>query len=145
MNENKFIIFTDGSCIKNPGGPGGWSYIVLDANWKFLKAGFGGDRSTTNNRMEMMGVIEGLFAIDDGPILIMSDSEYVVKGINHWMKLWAEKHWPDKVKNSDLWKTVHEFASKIEIKAKWVRGHSGNPYNEQCDKLAQSARKRFCK
>jgi len=147
-NQDNFLrIFTDGSCLTNPG-RGGWAFVVLTKDYDLLDNGSGNVYYTTNNRMELTAVIKGIqFCIHNYPeykrYIIYSDSTYVVDGIEGWMKGWAEKKW-NGVKNTDLWKQVHrlKFVDNLNIRAKHVRGHSGNIHNEMADELAGIAARR---
>jgi ribonuclease HI len=137
---NHVVIYTDGACKGNPG-PGGWGV--------FLQAGghekelWGGERETTNNRMELTAVIEGLSALKRPcEVALYLDSEYVRKGITEWIHGWKAKGWKtaarQPVKNADLWMKldalVHGGAHKIRWH--WVKGHAGDPGNERADALA---------
>jgi len=139
FNQPKMVVelWSDGSSLGNPG-PGGWCVIL-----KFQGGGeqtlSGGEPYTTNNRMELRGVIEGLKFLEEGSIVtIYSDSTYVVNGINKWVVNWLKKGFKG-VKNRDLWEEYLYLAKKMEqIKAVWVRGHSGDKLNERCDKIARA-------
>ena len=132
-------IYTDGACKGNPG-PGGWG-ALLKKGGKELEL-FGGEAQTTNNRMELMGVIRALESLTVVPsnVEIYTDSQYVHKGISEWISGWKRKGWitSDKkpVKNVDLWKRLDEAVAKHQIKWHWVRGHAGHPENERADALA---------
>jgi ribonuclease HI len=141
-------IYTDGSCIGNPG-PGGWAAIILkDDNKKEL---FGGEKLTTNNRMELTAAINALEYCDleDSKqpsfkqINIYTDSNYVKDGINIWINNWEKNNWKtaDKknVKNVDLWKKLKELTKSHKIEWYWVKGHSNDPMNDLADKLAKAA------
>ena len=141
-------IYTDGACIGNPG-PGGWAAVIIekDKNEEL----FGGEKMTTNNRMELTAVIKALeycnFKIDEQPdfkyLKIFTDSTYVKEGITVWINKWEKNNWKtsDKknVKNVDLWKTLKELSKSRQINWEWVKGHSGNPMNELADSLAKKA------
>ena len=133
-------IFTDGSCRGNPG-PGGWG--VLLKSGALERELFGGERETTNNRMEMMAVIEALKAIKRPCNITMHiDSQYVLKGITEWIKGWKAKGWKtaskEPVKNADLWKEMDALVQSggHAIDWRWVKGHAGDPGNERADGLA---------
>lgn len=134
------VAHTDGSCRKNPG-PGGWGAMLRKGTkHKMLK---GADPQTTNNRMEMMGVIEVLrFLEGKGPynLRIVSDSQYVIKGISQWVPGWRRRNWKTSgggpVKNSDLWKEIDSLRGFHNIEWCWVRGHVGHEDNEIADRLA---------
>ena len=132
----KITLFSDGSALGNPG-PGGYG-VILRYNGK-EKELFGAEKHTTNNRMELKGVIEGLKALKEPcEVDIVSDSSYVVKGINEWLPNWIKRNFK-KVKNPDLWQEYLEVAKPHKIDAIWVRGHDGHAENERCDFLARSA------
>jgi ribonuclease HI len=134
-------IFTDGACSGNPG-PGGWGAILRQgAHEKELS---GGETATTNNRMEMTAVIEGLKALKKpSAIIIHTDSRYVMDGAEKWLKGWKLKGWKtaDKqpVKNEDLWRVLDAQMARHRITWKWVRGHTGHVENERADALARGA------
>jgi len=133
-------IWTDGSCLGNPG-PGGWAFIVTDG--KNIAERNGGEKNTTNNRMELSAVIAALNATKKhDSVEIHTDSQYVKNGMESWLKNWKAKNWrtADKkpVKNQDLWQKLDELASNINIHWVWVRGHDGEEFNERCDELARS-------
>lgn len=132
------VIHTDGACKGNPG-PGGWgALLVSGAHEKEL---FGGEAHTTNNRMEMMAVIEALGALK-GPcrVVLYTDSSYVQKGITEWISGWKARGWrtADKkpVKNEDLWRLLDTAAARHRVEWRWVKGHAGDPSNERADALA---------
>ena len=141
-------IYTDGSCFGNPG-PGGWAAIIILENGK--KEIFGGEKLTTNNRMELTATIKALEYCDDQEnkqlslkqINIYTDSKYVKDGITIWIKNWEKNNWKtaDKknVKNVDLWKKLKEIIKFKKIEWIWVESHSGNELNELADKLAKNA------
>jgi len=141
----KIDLYTDGSSTGKVG-EGGWGFVVLEDD-RIVKESSGGADETTNNRMELQGVIEGLIFIKNKYpsnvfIRVYSDSQYVVKGINLWYPKWKEKIDRGKViKNQDLWidlKGIVDLFDNIELL--WVRGHDGNVYNEKCDYLAKQAK-----
>lgn len=135
----KINLYSDGSSLGNPG-PGGYGTILeFNGHKKELS---GGEDNTTNNRMELMGVIEGLRALKEScDVHIISDSTYVVKGINEWLSSWIKNGWKSStkkpVKNDDLWKEYVEVSKNHKIYASWVRGHDGHEENERCDILAK--------
>ena len=132
----KITLFSDGSALGNPG-PGGYGVVLRYGDKE--KELSGCEPHTTNNRMELKGVIEGLKALKEPcDVDIVSDSSYVVKGINEWLEGWIKKDFK-KVKNPDLWKEYIEVAKPHKIHAIWVRGHDGHVENERCDKLARDA------
>ncbi|SFP92601.1 ribonuclease HI [Hydrogenimonas thermophila] len=133
-------IFCDGSSLGNPG-PGGYGVILRYGNRE--KELTGGDPMTTNNRMELMAVIEGLKALKEPcDVTIYSDSSYVVNGINEWLEGWVKRNFK-KVKNPELWQSYIEAAKPHKIKAVWVKGHNGHPENERCDELARTTAEKF--
>ena len=132
-------IWTDGSCLGNPG-PGGWAFVATDG--KNIADRCGGERDTTNNRMELMAVIRALTAAHrHKEVEIHTDSQYVKNGMQTWMNNWKKNNWrtADKkpVKNKDLWQKLDELAQNIEIHWVWVKGHAGEEFNERCDELAR--------
>ncbi len=132
--NKQITLYSDGSSLGNPG-PGGYGGI-LEYKGKQKKYS-GGDKYTTNNRMELLGVIEGLKLLKEPcNVEVISDSSYVVKAINEWLKNWIKKDFK-KVKNIDLWKEYISVSSTHNIKATWVRGHSGHIQNEECDDMAR--------
>jgi ribonuclease HI len=141
MSTNETIdLFTDGACRGNPG-PGGWGVLM---RWrdheKELK---GGERDTTNNRMEMMAAIKGLESVQrPAQIRIYTDSTYVRDGITKWIHGWKKRGWKtaDKkpVKNIDLWQRLEAALAPHEVEWHWVRGHDGHPENERADALARA-------
>ena len=145
MSDNIVEMFTDGACLGNPG-PGGWAALLrFKGNEREIS---GGEAHTTNNRMEMMAVIEGLKALTRGcTVTVMTDSQYVQKGITEWIHGWNRRGWKtaDKqpVKNADLWQVLDEARSAHTVTWKWVRGHSGHVENERVDVLARSEAEKF--
>lgn len=135
-------IFSDGSCLKNPGGPGGYGIVLqYRGEEREFSDGF---HSTTNNRMEMMGALIGLERLKyPCNVILHSDSQYLKNGMTQWMKWWKRNGWmtSDKkpVKNVDLWKRLDEAASRHNVRWKWVKGHAGHRENEICDRLAKIA------
>ena len=134
-------IFTDGACTGNPG-PGGWAAILRSgAHEKEL---FGGERATTNNRMELMAAIKAFEALKSpSEVTIHTDSRYVLDGATKWMKNWKKNGWKtaDKkpVKNEELWRALEAAATPHKVTWIWVRGHAGHPENERVDALARGA------
>ncbi|MCL2439659.1 MAG: ribonuclease HI [Alphaproteobacteria bacterium] len=137
-----YRIFTDGSCLKNPG-PGGWAAIVRNAKGYESELS-GGMPDTTNNIMELMGAIEGLRAIPEGSSAeLYTDSQYVVKGITEWLAGWKRRGWKnaakDPVANREYWERLDALASTRKVSWHWVKGHAGHAENERADALAQNA------
>ncbi len=132
-------LYTDGACSGNPG-PGGWGAILIYKDFK--KEMSGGDRETTNNKMELTAAIEGLSALKERcRVKLYSDSKYLIDGITKdWARSWRAKGWKKSdgkpALNVDLWEKILELDEYHEIEYIWVKGHSGNPYNERCDRLA---------
>ena len=130
--------FTDGACRGNPG-PGGWG-VLLRFNGKEKRL-CGGEADTTNNRMELMAVIQALESLSrECTVKVTSDSQYVLKGINEWMENWKKRGWKTAakkpVKNVDLWQRLDKARESHEIEWAWVKGHSGHTENEIADELA---------
>lgn len=128
-------LFTDGSALGNPG-PGGWCAILrYGPKERTLK---GSEPYTTNNRMELLAVIEGLKVLKEPcQVALYSDSTYVVKGINEWLPGWKKRNFV-KIKNPDLWREYDRCAAEHRIAAHWVRGHDGHVENERCDAIARA-------
>ena len=134
-------IYTDGSCIENPGN-GGWAAIIFMNNEKIAITG--NKKNTTNNQMELMAAIEALKKIPtEQEVQIYTDSKYVKMGITEWINKWSQNNWKtsskQKVKNLELWLKLNEISKKHKIKWFWVKGHAGDPINEQVDALAKKA------
>jgi ribonuclease HI len=137
-------LFTDGSCRGNPG-PGGWGVIL---RWRGVEKELcGGAPDTTNNRMELMAVIQGLRALTrPSNITVHTDSQYVQKGMTEWLAAWKAKDFRVKGggfrKNHDLWRELDALASKHEVQWRWIKGHAGHAENERADKLAREGSKK---
>lgn len=136
-------LFTDGACSGNPG-PGGWAFILRHRKSGKEREGTGGHPRTTNNRMELTSVIEGLRVLDRrSKVELYSDSQYVINGLKEWIDQWKGRGWRTAsrkpVLNQELWQALDELRSKHEITYHWVRGHSNHPENERCDRLAVKA------
>ena len=134
-------IYTDGSCLENPGN-GGWAAIIFMNNEKIIISGR--KKKTTNNQMELMAAIEALKKIPkDQEVQIYTDSKYVKMGITEWIKKWSQNGWKtsskQKVKNIELWKELNDISKKHKIEWHWVKAHAGNPNNEEVDELAKKA------
>ncbi len=135
----KVALFSDGACSGNPG-PGGWGVILRFRGVE--KELFGGERDTTNNRMEMMAIIQGLEALKRPvSVDIFTDSKYVIDGITKYMPTWKKNSWrtADKkpVKNIDLWERMLAAMKPHQLSWNWVKGHNGHPENERADALAR--------
>ena len=132
-------LYTDGACLGNPG-PGGWAALLrFNGTEKELS---GGDPDTTNNRMEMQAVIEGLKALSrPSTVTVYTDSQYVQKGITEWINGWKARGWKTAakkpVKNVDLWLELDETQERHSVTWQWVKGHAGHPENERVDDLAR--------
>jgi ribonuclease HI len=136
--EKRVEIFTDGACRGNPG-PGGWGVLMrYNGHEKEL---YGGEKDTTNNRMELTAVIEGLNSLTRKcHVMITTDSVYVKDGISSWIHNWKKRNWQTAakkpVKNQDLWQALDKAVQEHEVEWAWVKGHSGHPENERADELA---------
>ena len=134
-------IYTDGSCLNNPG-DGGWAAIIND-DGKILKIN-GSKKNTTNNKMELMAPINALKKINQNKkVEIYTDSKYVKLGITEWIHKWMKNNWQtskkEKVKNKELWISLYELTKSFEINWIWVKAHDGNPLNEEVDLMAKKA------
>jgi RNase HI (EC 3.1.26.4) len=132
-------IFADGSSLGNPG-PGGYCSIIVGEEKRVIVKG--GEKLTTNNRMELMAVIKALEKIKNSyNIELYTDSKYVVDGINSWLEKWKKNGWKTSNKkdvlNIDLWQKLDQLLQRHNVKAYWIKGHNGHPENEYCDKLAK--------
>jgi len=134
-------IYTDGSCLTNPG-DGGWAAIInIDGEIKKIS---GNEKNTTNNRMELMAPINALKYINSkDPIEIFTDSKYVKNGITEWINTWVLNNWKtsnkEDVKNKDLWIELYKLNQSLNVKWNWVKAHAGDPLNEEVDMLAKEA------
>lgn len=141
--EKTIAVYTDGACSGNPG-PGGWGAIIIDENEEKEFSGF--EPNTTNNRMELTAVIQGLSALKEqqASVTVYTDSQYIVNAINlHWLDNWQIKSWMNASKkpvaNRDLWEMIIDLNKKYKPTYVWVKGHSSNEYNNRCDALAVQA------
>jgi len=143
-------LFTDGGCSGNPG-PGGWAYLLRHPATEKQREGSGGEPETTNNRMELMGVIEGLTALKKPThVELFTDSVYVGKGMSEWMPKWKANGWKRKegkrlvpVKNEDLWRRLDALIQTHKVRYTRVAGHSGHPENDRVDELAVAAYQQY--
>ncbi|MGQ0511474.1 MAG: ribonuclease HI [Betaproteobacteria bacterium] len=138
MSEDLVELYADGACKGNPG-RGGWGVILRARGHE--KELYGGEQATTNNRMELQAVIEGLSALKRrSRVKVYTDSQYVQKGISQWIHDWKRRGWRTAarapVKNADLWRVLDEVAGSHEVEWHWVKGHAGHPENERADALA---------
>jgi len=142
-------IYTDGACSGNPG-KGGWAYIILNREDKTeLSRASGAEKLTTNNRMELTAVIKALqkaeaeYAGAETAVSVHTDSQYVQQGISSWIIKWKKNDWKtaakQPVKNKDLWLELDTLNARLRPEWFWVKGHAGNKYNEECDRLAVKA------
>lgn len=137
----KIMLYTDGACSGNPG-PGGWGAILRYNGHEKELSGF--DPDTTNNRMELSAVIEGVKSLKEPcAVTIVTDSKYVMQGITEWVETWQRNNWRTSqkkdVKNRDLWEALLEVLKPHTITWEWVKGHAGHPENERADTLAVAA------
>ena len=145
-SKPQIILYTDGACKGNPG-PGGWAFVLQHPKSGKELERFGSEANTTNNRMELLAVIEGLKTLTKpSQVEVVSDSKYVLQGLEDWMPKWKRNNWRRKegnswkpVKNVDLWQELDQLKSLHELTFQYVPGHSGHPLNERCDTLASTA------
>ncbi|NLW65142.1 MAG: ribonuclease HI [Clostridiales bacterium] len=140
-------IYTDGACSGNPG-PGGWG-AILDYKGTMREMS-GGEAQTTNNRMELLGVISALEVLKEPcEVALFTDSQYIARAINeNWLASWKAKNWKRKggeLKNVDLWQRLDELLSVHKVSFHWVKGHADNEFNNRCDRLAVEQRDRFAR
>lgn len=151
-SQNKIIVYTDGGCWGNPG-VGGWACVVIvDGDARELN---GGEKMTTNNRMELTAAISALSVIynterlRNRPVQLNIDSQYVKNGITAWIKNWKKNGWrtanKKPVLNQELWQQLDQLNSMLNVEWKWVKGHAGVEFNERCDALCQEAMERLSK
>lgn len=146
QDRNRVLLFTDGACKGNPG-PGGWAFILRHPATGQEKQACGAEPQTTNNRMELMGVIRGLATLKRScAVELVTDSQYVAKGISEWMPKWKSQGWQRRegkslkpVMNVDLWQELDRLVLLHNVKVSHVLGHNGHPENEACDRLAVQA------
>ena len=147
---NNLVIYTDGGCSGNPG-PGGWGTVIIDGT-NITKLS-GGEKQTTNNRMELSAAINALDAVVKNTgwrnrhVEVYSDSQYVKNGITSWIKNWKKNGWKTAAKkpvlNQDLWIALDTLYNQLDIEWKWVKGHAGVEYNEICDQLCKMEMDKF--
>ncbi len=142
---DKITIYTDGACSGNPG-PGGWAAILIAGKHK--KEISGGEAATTNNRMELLGVINALELLNRPcEVTLFTDSQYIERAINEgWLRTWKARGWKRKggeLKNIELWQRLDGLLAKHAVTFRWVRGHAGNDLNNRCDELAVRERDSF--
>lgn len=139
----KWELYSDGACQPNPG-KGGWAFVLTDENnSKYVEQGY--QHNATNNRMELLAVLSGVkrfktVAKSDDMLIVFSDSQYLIDGISRWSVAWSKNKWIKKdgkpVLNDDIWKDIRKECDTIKVVCQYVRGHDGNPRNEEVDKLA---------
>ena len=145
LTMKSVILYTDGACSGNPG-PGGWAAILCYG--KAEKVLSGGEELTTNNRMELLGVIAGLECLKEScAVALYSDSQYICNALNNgWLRDWKKRGWKRRdgeVKNLELWQRLDELLQQHSVEAHWVKGHAENEYNNRCDALAVAEREKF--
>ena len=138
-----FDLFTDGACSGNPG-PGGWGFILREIGGSGELLQSGAEHGTTNNRMELTAVIRGFDSIlKPSQVRVISDSEYVVKGLKEWLSAWKVRGWKTAakkpVKNIDLWQQLDQIRTIHTVNPVWIRGHAEHPENTKCDEMAVAA------
>jgi ribonuclease HI len=148
MSDIEVILYTDGACSGNPG-PGGWAYILRHVSSGEVKRDAGGEAPTTNNRMELQAVIEGLRSLSRrSTVKVVTDSQYVSKGMSEWVAGWIRNDWmrgsgrkKAPVKNVDQWQELVRLCDGHDVVFEHVRGHAGHAENEECDRMAVAAAK----
>ena len=144
-----YTVYTDGSCLKNPDGPGGYAAVILSAQNGDVREISGGEPSTTNNRMELRAGIEALSALPPhSTVNFYTDSQYMKNAFTkYWLRNWKRNGWRtatgEPVKNQDLWRALDEAFSLHTVHFHWVKGHAGNRWNERCDALARGEAAKF--
>lgn len=139
-----YIIYTDGSCLRNPDGPGGWAAVIMDKDAKKIAELHAGNPSTTNNRMELTAALKALeFIKADAIIDLYTDSQYLKNAFTkNWLTNWKKRGWltasGEPVKNQDLWQALDAAFAKVKVRFHWVKGHVGIEHNERCDMLAKA-------
>ena len=149
VGEADYVIYTDGSCLRNPDGPGGWAAVLTHQATGEVQELSGGDHSTTNNRMELMAAIKALSAVPEGAkIALYTDSQYMKNGFTkHWLEGWKKKGWKTAkgtpVLNQELWVALDKAFQARTVEFHWVKGHVGVEANERCDQLAKAEAMKF--
>ncbi|MBQ3800857.1 MAG: ribonuclease HI [Treponema sp.] len=148
--DNYLVVYTDGGCHGNPG-PGGWGAVIIDGN--DVRELSGGEKATTNNRMELTAAISVLQTVSNEgkwagkTVRVFIDSQYVKNGITSWIAGWKRNGWRTAAKkpvlNRDLWERLDSLASSLTVQWVWVKGHAGVKYNEVCDQLCQKEIAKF--
>lgn len=144
-----YIIHTDGSCLRNPGGAGGWAAVIETAATGAVEEKSGGDPETTNNRMELTAALMALSAVPEGArVALYTDSQYLKNAFTKfWLPAWKKRGWKkadgEPVLNQDLWVQLDAAFAARQVQFHWVKGHAGNPRNERCDVLARAEAERF--
>ena len=144
-----YIIHTDGSCLRNPGGAGGWAAVIETAATGAVEEKSGGDPETTNNRMELTAALMALSAVPEGArVALYTDSQYLKNAFTKfWLPAWKKRGWKkadgEPVLNQDLWVQLDAAFAARQVQFHWVKGHAGNPRNERCDVLARAEAEKF--
>ena len=144
-----YIIHTDGSCLRNPGGAGGWAAVIETAATGAVEEKSGGDPETTNNRMELTAALMALTAVPEGArVALYTDSQYLKNAFTKfWLPAWKKRGWKkadgEPVLNQDLWVQLDAAFAARQVQFHWVKGHAGNPRNERCDALARAEAEKF--
>ncbi len=147
-NDVDYVIFTDGSCLKNPGA-GGWAAVITETKTGATRELKGGEAMTTNNRMEMCAAVNALATTaENARIKLYTDSQYLKNAFTkYWLRNWKRNGWQtstgEPVKNRELWEKLDALVSSRHINFQWVKGHAGNRYNERCDELARTEAAKF--
>ena len=144
-----YIIHTDGSCLRNPGGAGGWAAVIETTATGAVEEKSGGDPETTNNRMELTAALMALSAVPEGArVALYTDSQYLKNAFTKfWLPAWKKRGWKkadgEPVLNQDLWVQLDAVFAARQVQFHWVKGHAGNPRNERCDALARAEAEKF--
>lgn len=144
-----YIIHTDGSCLRNPGGAGGWAAVIETTATGAVEEKSGGDPETTNNRMELTAALMALTAVPEGAhVALYTDSQYLKNAFTKfWLPAWKKRGWKkadgEPVLNQDLWVQLDAVFAARQVQFHWVKGHAGNPRNERCDALARAEAEKF--